>query len=108
MDDELTFYCRLTDRAWVVTGELSRATPSWLNWPVAMADTVLDLSDLEVSDGAGVLAAVNGVRVLRANATSLTLIGTPQLLAHTLYRVGALDAEPGLRLVGTREEEPYG
>lgn len=67
----------------------------------------LDLAELDIEDREATLAAVDAVRRLLADAGQLTIRHSPQILAHTLYRVGLLES-PGLRLIEPRQEEPYG
>jgi len=74
----------------------------------AGADGVtVDLSELDVVDGPALARAASALRSL-ARRTPLLIVGAPQILAHTLYRVGALEGPHAIRLSDTREEEPYG
>ena len=50
----------------------------------------LDCMDLDIEDGAA-LACLARVLKDAARAGRITIHGAPQLLAHTLYRVNALD-----------------
>lgn len=65
----------------------------------------LDLEGLELVDGVAVAEAVNGLRVLLARCGRLTLLGAPQMLAHTLYKVGMLQ-DGALVVEQPKEEEP--
>lgn len=72
----------------------------------AKQDCVLDLEALELLDVQAVIGMVELVRWLELNTNQLTLMHAPQTLAHTLYRLGALERN-GLRLIEPRQEEPY-
>ncbi len=65
----------------------------------------LDLTHLELPDGVSVAAGITALRVLLADHGALTLIGAPQMLAHTLYKIGSLHLA-GLRLEDVRADEP--
>jgi anti-anti-sigma regulatory factor len=64
---------------------------------------VIDLFELELDDGAAVLAAVDALRALG----SVTVRQAPHWLAHSLYRINAL-GDDAIVLEAPREEEPYG
>ncbi len=51
---------------------------------------VLDLADLELDSGLAVVEGVNLITQLRERHGPLVLQEAPQMLAHTLYKVGAL------------------
>jgi anti-anti-sigma regulatory factor len=68
---------------------------------------VLELAELDLDGSAATLAAVDAVRRLLEASGRLTLYNSPQILAHTLYRVGLLETGT-LELRDTRQEEPYG
>jgi anti-anti-sigma factor len=68
----------------------------------------LDLSGLDIDDGAGLVAAVNALRRLRARSSKLVLAGAPQMLCHNLYRVGLLDGNRSIELIDMRQDEPSG
>lgn len=65
----------------------------------------LDLAELELLDGVAVARAVTGLRALLARHGRLELVEPPQSLAHTLYRVGALE-DGRLAVRGWTDEEP--
>ncbi len=67
----------------------------------------LELGNFDVDDAASVLAVVEVVRQLAAERP-VTLRGAPQLIGHTLYRVGALGDDASITLEAMREDEPYG
>lgn len=67
----------------------------------------IDLAEFDIDGSGAALEAVDAIRQLLAASGQLTLFNSPQLLGHTLYRVGLLE-DDALRLVDTRQEEPYG
>lgn len=66
---------------------------------------VLDLLELDLDDGVAVVEAVNAVRTLLGHHTALTLHHAPQMLAHTLYKIGLLE-DGRLLLISPRVETP--
>jgi anti-anti-sigma regulatory factor len=92
-----------------VSGELNAgnagalATLLQANGPVR----IIDLAELEIDGANAALEAVDAVRQLLLGAGTLQILHSPQVLAHTLYRVGLLQSG-ALELVDPREEEPYG
>lgn len=91
----------------ILGGSVTAATAaSWRDAALAAATVpidTLDLADLELEDGVAVVEAVNLVTALRDRAGALRLLEPPQMLAHTLYKVGALTA--GITLVDPRSED---
>lgn len=96
-----------------VEGELqaAEAAEGWAEL-VAFAESAaaagplrLDLTHLELPDGVSVAAGITALRALLAHRGALTLIGAPQMLAHTLYKIGGLD-DTRLRLEDVRADEP--
>lgn len=69
------------------------------------AGVELALGELELEDGVAVAELVTALRALAARAGPLRLCETPQMLAHTLYKVGELD-HGAIAVVTTREDEP--
>ena len=65
----------------------------------------LDLLDLDLEDGVAVAESVNAVRLLLAHHGGLTLRFAPQMLAHTLYKIGMLRSGQ-LVLESPRVESP--
>ena len=65
--------------------------------------TPLDLLDLDLDDGVAVVEMVNAVRALRDRWGHAELRHAPQMLAHTLYKVG--DLRSRITLVAPREDE---
>ena len=68
----------------------------------------LDLSKLDIDDGAGLATAINALRRVRARSSKLVLAGAPQMLCHNLYRLGFLEGRRAIELVDMREDEPAG
>lgn len=62
------------------------------------------MEDAELTDGISVTHMVDAVRLLLGSYGQVRLIRSPQMLAHSLYRVGMLQGG-GLELVEPREEE---
>ena len=62
------------------------------------------MEDAELTDGVSVTHMVDAVRLLLKSYEQVRLIRSPQMLAHSLYRVGMLQGG-GLELVEPREEE---
>ncbi len=63
------------------------------------------MEEAELIDGVSVALMVDALRLLNGRHDSMRLIGSPQMLAHTLYKVGMLGAGSRLVLVEPREEE---
>ena len=68
----------------------------------------LDLSGLDIEDGAGLAAAINALRRVRARSSKLVLARAPQMLCHNLYRLGLLEGRCAIELIDMREDEPTG
>ena len=98
----------------ILEGELCEATASELERLPEAFDgqdrgaVCLDLSGLDIEDGAGVAAAINFLRRVRAGVSRLVLTGAPQMLCHNLYRVGLLEGGEQIELVDMRQDEPAG
>lgn len=109
-EPRLTFTLR--PDGWGIDGELDHVSRAALHaWckgiePVQEPLT-LELAGLEIPDSAGIAAAIEALRLLLQRTPSLTVVHSPHLLAHTLYRLGLLE-EGRLALVEPRQEEPYG
>jgi len=67
----------------------------------------LDLAELELERGVELTRWVDAIRQHLREHRRVRICSCPQMLAHTLYKVGML-GDPRLELVDTREEEPYG
>ncbi len=63
------------------------------------------MEDAELIDGISVTRMVEAVRCLLRNFDQVRLIYSPQMLAHSIYKVGMLKGGAGLELVDPREEE---
>lgn len=72
----------------------------------ARSELTLELTELELADGVATALAVTALRALLARVGTLTLVGAPQMLAHTIYKVGMLGG--ALRLVEPRSDEGFG
>lgn len=72
--------------------------------PDAVSPVVLDLSDLDIADSAALIALVDAIRAL-AGSAHVRIRSAPQLLGHTLYRLGVLDG--AITLEDMREDEAY-
>lgn len=100
------------ERSINVDGELDGDAAAGLEAALARAEAALppgdlrlDLDGLELLDGVAVAVATSALRSLLARRPRLVLAHAPQMLAHTLYRVGAL--ERGAVVVeSVRAEEP--
>lgn len=95
----------------VVEGELSGEQAAALEPALLAAASaleagglVLDLEGLELLDGVATALAVDGIRTLLARRP-LRLVDAPQMLAHTLYKVGGLE-DGRLVMERVRSEEP--
>lgn len=74
---------------------------------VAMHDVIdVDLDDVDTGDGRGVAELAGLVQRARHAGRRVTLRNAPQMVAHTLYKVGALAGPHAVVLVDPREEEP--
>ncbi|MFT5686651.1 MAG: hypothetical protein ACI8RZ_007607 [Myxococcota bacterium] len=100
------FFFTLADNTLHVDGEIH--DPDAAAFRAALAATHcprLDLLDLDLEDGVSVAETVNALRTLLARHSTLTLLHAPQMLAHTLYKVGMLQ-DGRLVLVRPRVESP--
>lgn len=66
----------------------------------------LDLSGLDIDDGAALATAINSLRELRNRSAKIVLVGAPQMLCHNLYRVGLLNEGGAVELIDMRLDEP--
>ena len=69
----------------------------------------IDLSELEFEpdEGPEIARRVDRIRALVEAHGRVRVDHCPQMLAHTLYKIGAL-RDGRIALVDAREEEPYG
>ena len=65
----------------------------------------LDLDGLDLLDGVAVAEAINGLRAALALGAPVVLHRAPQMLAHTLYKIGML-TDGAISLEDPRVEEP--
>jgi hypothetical protein len=65
----------------------------------------LMLEEAELTDAISVARMVDAVRLLVGRHAHVRLIRSPQLLAHSLYRVGMIREGAPLKLIEPREEE---
>jgi hypothetical protein len=104
-------WCRRDGDKLILSGELTVADIDGFHAEIDALGPLpeclsLELAGFEIGDGMAAVAAVDAVRRL-AQGRSLVLRNSPQLLAHNLYRIGALE-EGNLLVVDMREDEPYG
>ena len=70
-----------------------------------VTSSCIDLSELEIEDGPGMATLVTRLREVAHRRGGLCLRHCPQMLAHTLYKVGMLQ-DGRLQLVAPRVESP--
>ena len=97
----------------VITGDLAARDAEKLEqWfqqlPTQNTPQSLELGELEIIDGVAATHMVNLVRLILERNGVVTLSGSPQLLAHNLYRAGLLYEGCAIQLIDMREDEPYG
>jgi ABC-type transporter Mla MlaB component len=110
-EPHIAFSNQRRDR-WVVEGELTRANAAHfeqeLNAIESETSTIeLDLSALDITDGAALAILVDSLRRLSTRLSRLVLTGAPQMLGHNLYRIGVLKEDGIIQLVDMRCDEPY-
>ena len=66
--------------------------------------TTIDLSEADIEDAVVVTALIKLLRETANRLTRLEVVGAPQVIAHGLYRVGALGPNASLKLIDPREE----
>ena len=67
----------------------------------------VEMSGVDSIDSLGVAQMVTLLRRNLADGARLVLDAPPQVLAHTLYKVGLLEPGRGITLENARSEEPY-
>lgn len=73
-----------------------------------VTDTLeLHLGEMDISDGTAMAGFTRLLTDALDRGCQLTLIESPQLLVHNLYRVGRYP-HPRLTVIDMREEEAYG
>lgn len=73
--------------------------------PVRSGPAELMMEETELTDGLSVTRIVDAVRLLVNRHERVYLIRSPQILAHSFYRLGMLTEVTRLVLVEPREEE---
>ena len=63
----------------------------------------IDLSEADLEDASVTAGLIDIIRTTARRISGLTLIGAPQVLAHGLYRIGAI-TDDCVTLVDPREE----
>lgn len=96
-----------------LAGELQATDAAKLEqWFLRLGDSEtpssLELGELDIMDGVAATHVLNIVRLLLKRCGHVTLTGSPQLLAHNLYRAGLLFDGCAIALESMREDEPYG
>lgn len=103
----------MTSDGWGIDGELdlhnAASLRAWCERITAVQDArTLELGGLDILDSDGVTAAIDAIRLLLQRTPTLIVAHAPQLLSHTLYRLGMLESDARLDLFEPRQEEPYG
>jgi len=102
---------RLVDNIVVASGEIEAAeSEAFAASLVAAAQRVIgpllfELDELDLEDGVSVARTISALRLAAAGRSSVTLRNAPQMLAHTLYKVGMLDT---FTLIDPRHDEGHG
>lgn len=93
------------------TGDLDRALVAEIaeqidRVPAEAGPLTIELGDTEMNDGAACARLATAIRQAAQRVGDVVVVEAPQVLAHTLYRVGALgDGRSGaVQLVEPREE----
>jgi anti-anti-sigma regulatory factor len=68
------------------------------------APITLDMREAELSDATLIGSLVDQIRQAAQRAGRVQLLEPPQVLAHCLYRIGALEGGSTIQLVDPREE----
>jgi anti-anti-sigma regulatory factor len=68
------------------------------------APVTIDMREAELEDATLIGALVDQIRQAAARAGRIQLLEPPQVLAHNLYRVGALEGDSTIQLVDPRDE----
>ncbi len=100
------FSFTLAEQILTITGEIYDPDAAAFRDALAEAGPPrLDMLDLDLEDGVSVAETVNALRILLARHGTLTIHHAPQMLAHTLYKIGMLE-DGRLVLVQPRVEHP--
>ena len=68
------------------------------------APLTLDLSEAEVEDARTCATLIDAIRDAAKRLGGLQILEPPQVIAHILYRIGALEAGGVIHVVAPREE----
>ncbi|MCK6550324.1 STAS domain-containing protein [Myxococcota bacterium] len=98
----------MADTLLTLTGQVERDIAAlFLEQLAAMeredAPVVLDLEEAEVDDASIATMLVDHIRQTAARVGTVRIIRPPQVIAHVLYRIGALQGST-IQLVEPREE----
>lgn len=63
------------------------------------------MEEMELTDGPSVTRMVEAARFLLKRHDRLRLFRAPQMLAHSIYRLGMLEGDSRIELIEPREEE---
>lgn len=63
------------------------------------------MEEAELTDGPSVTRMVEAARLLLKRHDRLCIVRAPQMLAHSIYRLGMLEGDSGIELIEPREEE---
>jgi len=93
----------------IIEGDLDHQQATALAAAFAMrtdqgAELRVEMDTLELEDGVSVAEMINGLRALLSRWEQLTLVEAPQMLAHTLYKVGMLRSGR-IVLIDPREDQ---
>lgn len=81
-----------------------RVAEAFRSEPAGGGAVALEMEDAELTDGLAVTRMVDALRLLLERFNRVRLARAPQMLAHTLYKTGAL-RDGRLELIEPREEE---
>jgi ABC-type transporter Mla MlaB component len=68
------------------------------------APLILDMADADIEDSRVCTMLVDYIRQTAERVGSVQILHAPQILAHSLYRVGALGSRSSIELIEPREE----
>lgn len=87
-------------------GDLTLENESELNGLAEMSFFILELGEMEVTDGVALSALVRWIKTQLQLRKTFQLVEPPQVLIHNLYRVNCYP-HAGLMVVDMRQDEPY-
>ena len=85
----------------MVEAHLTAIERDWMGAPLAQT---LDLDGLELEDGEACARMVDLIRCLCSHTRPVSIVAAPQMLAHVLYKIGALH-HGQIKLVSPRMED---